>query len=404
MLRTVVVDSDPEARASLRRLLAVNPAVVVVGEFTALAASLTEIADCRPELVIAEVPFDQRTNDPRHAAQVVETLVRAVPEAAAFATGSSASADFVIQVIRAGALEFLKRPVEREAVLAALDKMLRLRRTPTPPNQAGRVVSVFSSKGGLGVTTMAVNLGVCLAEQGPGRVVLMDLDTRQSDLATHLNLRSTYSTLDALENLDRLDESFLRGLLVRHPSGLLVLPGPNRIEHTQLSGEQVRAGLEIVRSHFAHVVLDLRHDLDAGTIAALEASDSILFLTSLDVCALRSGAAGLAAFRHLGLNLEKVQVVLMREGTSDDVTVKHARETLGLPVGWKTPSEYPTVVAAINSGQPVVTASPRSKIAKNLRQLAATISPTPAAPAESVLRSAASLARLVWNPRPTSGG
>ena len=310
----------------------------------------------------------------------------------------------MIQLIRAGALEFLSRPVEREEVLAALDKVLRLRRTAAPAKQAGRIVSVFSGKGGLGVTTMAVNLAVCLAEQDPGRVVLMDLDTRQSDLATHLNVRSTYSTLDALENLERLDESFLQGLLVRHASGLLVLPGPSRVEHTQLGGEQVRAGLEIVRSHFAQVVLDLRHELDAGTIAALEASDTILLLTSLDVSSLRSAAAEIAALRHLGLDLQKVQVVVMREGTGADVTVKHARETLGLPVAWKTPSEYPTVIAAINSGQAVVTASPRSKIAKNMRQLAATICPAPdAAPAESMLRSAASLARLVWNPRAVPG-
>ena len=403
MLRTVIVESDPQACAALRRLLTVNPAVVVVGEFPELAVSLGEIASRRPDLVIAEVPFDPSTGNPRQAARAVETLARAVPDAAVFATGPSLSAEFVIQVIRAGALEFLKRPVEREEVLAALDKVLRLRRTAAPPAQAGRVTSVFSPKGGLGVTTVAVNLAVCLAQQDPGGVVLMDLDTRQSDLATLLNVRSTYSALDALENLDRLDESFLRGLLVRHPSGLLVLPGPNRFERTQLGGEQVRAGLDVVRSHFAHVVLDLRHELDAGTIAALETSDTVLFLTALDVCALRSSAAGLAAFRHLGLGLQKVQVVVMREGTGDDVTLKNAREALGLPISWKTPSDYAAVVAASNSGHPVVTASPRSKIAKNLRQLAATISPPAAAPAESVLKNAASLARLVWNPRASSG-
>src|SRR5262249_12852319 len=174
----------------------------------------------------------------------------------------------------------------------------------------------------------------------------------------------------------------------------MVLPGPTRMERTHLGAEQVRTGLEIIRSCFTNVVLDLRHDTDAGTIAALEASDTVLFLTGLDVCALRSGAAGLAMFRQLGLNLQKVQVIVMREGTGTDVTPKNARESLGVPITWKTPSDYHTMVASINSGQPVVTASPRSRIAKSLRQLAGTLmeSATP-------VKSTSTLARLVWSAR-----
>jgi pilus assembly protein CpaE len=251
------------------------------------------------------------------------------------------------------------------------------------------------------VTTLATNLAVCLAERAPGGTILVDLDTRQSDVATFLNLRPTYSVLDAIENLERLDESFLNGLLVKHPSGLLVLPGPTRIERTQFSAEQVQTALEIIRSHFDHVVLDLRHDFDLGTIAALEASSSILYLTSLTVSALRSGSAGLAALRHLGLNLQRVRVVVMRDGTGEDVTLKHAQEALGLPVYWRTPSDYPTVVSSINSGQPVVTAAPRSKIARNLRELAASLY-RPVSPSRSgAARS--SLMRLVWNPKGIAG-
>jgi pilus assembly protein CpaE len=230
------------------------------------------------------------------------------------------------------------------------------------------------------------------------------LDTRQSDIATFLDLRATYSVLDAFENLHRMDESFLQGLLVKHGKGLWVLPGPPRMERAQLNAEQVHAGLEMIRAHFEHIVLDLRHDMDPGTIAGLEASDTILFLTSLNVSALRSGAAGLAAFRHLGMDLQKVKIVVMREDTGEDVTLKHAREALGLPIYWKTPSDYQAVVSAINSGHPVVTASPRSKIAKNLRQLAEMLPGGPGAPGEPSGKRSTSLLRLVWTPKGLPGG
>ncbi len=173
------------------------------------------------------------------------------------------------------------------------------------------------------------------------------------------------------------------------------------MERGKLSAEQVQAGLEILRLHFDHVVLDLPHDMDPGTIVALETSDEVLFLVNLNVSALRSGAAGLAAFRHLGLALQKVRIVVMREGTGEDVILKHVRETLEMPIYWKTPSDYPTVVTAINSGEPVVTASPRSRVAKNLRQLSDLLvngqAPEPSA-------RAASLLRMVWTPSRLSGG
>ena len=400
ILRTIVV-GDPGA--PVKGLLGGTSATVVVGEFKRLSHALQEGPSRRPDLVIVDLPEDRAGGADGSPARMVEALARAFPEAAVFATGSSISADFVIEIIRAGAVEFLRRPVQAEDLAPALEKLLRIRRPAQHVARPGRITSVFSTKGGLGVTTIATNLAVCLAEREPGKTILIDLDTRQSDVATFLNISHTYSVIDALENPDRLDASFLQGLVVRHASGLVVLPGPTRIERGQFPPEQMQGVLEIVRAHFDHVVLDLRHDLDPGTIAALEASDSVLFLTSLTVSALRSAAAGLAAFRHLGLNLQRVKIVIMREGTGDDVTLKHAHETLGLPIHWRTPSDYPTVVSAINSGEPVVTASPRSKIAKNLRELAGGLFQRPGAASRTAAGRSASLRRLVWTTKGIPG-
>jgi pilus assembly protein CpaE len=401
-LRTIIVGGDAESTSLLKGLLAATSAALVVGEFKRFSQAVHEGPARRPDLVIVELSGDEAAGPDGPPAKVVEALTRAFPDATVFATGPSVSADFVIHVIRAGAVEFLRRPVQRDDLSTAIEKLLRLRRGSQPPARAGRITSVFSTKGGLGVTTLATNLAVCLAERAPGSTILIDLDTRQSDIATFLNLHQTYSVLDALESLERLDESLLQGLLVKHASGLLVLPGPTRIERSPILAERVQGALEIIRSHFSHVVLDLRHDFDPGTIAALEASDTILYLTSLTVSALRSGSAGLAAFRHLGLNLQRVKIVVMRDGTGEDVTLKHAQEALGLPIYWRTPSDYSTVVSSINSGQPVVTTAPRSKISKNLRELAGGLyrpgSPTRSGPARSP-----SLLRLAWNPKSIPG-
>jgi pilus assembly protein CpaE len=399
-LRTLIV---AESSLPLKSLLTGGSSTVVVGEFRRVSQAIQDGPARRPDLIIVDLPEAHAGGSDGPPAYMVEALVQAFPEAAVFAVGPSVSADFVIEVIRAGAVEFLRRPVQAEDLAAAIEKLIRLRRPGQAAQRAGRITSTFSTKGGLGVTTIATNLGVCLAERAPGRTILIDLDTRQSDVATFLNLRPTYSVMDAVENPDRLDASLLQGLVVRHASGLVVLPGPTRLERGQIPANRIEGLLTVIRSQFDHVLLDLRHDLDPGTIAALEASDTVLFLTGLTVSALRSAAAGLAAFRHLGLNTQRVKIVIMREGTGNDVTIKHAQDALGVPIHWRTPSDYHTVVSAINNGEPVVTASPRSKIGRNIRELAGTLFPKPGVAAPSAAGRSTAMTRLIWNTKGIPG-
>jgi pilus assembly protein CpaE len=368
-LRTLIVDSDAESRATLRGILASNRATLFVAEFSDIGEALAEGPTRGADLLIVQLPRKGDGVDVDGAERAIEELSKAHPDAALFATAPPVSADVVIRVIRAGAVEFLTRPLERAHVLAAIEKIAR-RRGATARGRSGKITAVFSAKGGLGVTTIATNLAVCLATaKTTSNVLLVDLDSRQSDVSTFLNLRPTYSVLDAFENIGRMDESFLRGLLSKHSSGVWVLPGPSRMERIQLGAEPVRIGLEMMRSYFDHVVLDLRHDLDNGTVAALEIADTVLFLTGLDVAAVRAARAALAACRALGISMQKVKIIVMREDTGEEVTAKHVKEALEAPVFWKIPNDYVSVVAAINSGDPVVTSAPRSNVARSLRSL-----------------------------------
>jgi pilus assembly protein CpaE len=364
-LRAVLVDADPSSRAAIRKLLTDIPSVTVAGEWPAVAEALAGAPAIRPDLAIIDVPADDEG-----ALLGIEQLVRKLPDAAILATGGRLSADLVIRVLRAGALEYLARPVQRPDLVAALEKLARFRGTPAA-RPAGRVTSIFSAKGGLGATTLATNLSVLMAERNGGKTLLVELDTRHSDVVTFLDLAPRYSIVDVLESCHRMDDSLLRGLLTRHASGLSIAPAPTRHERAHLSGDHVAGALQILRSHFDEVLLDLRHDLAPETVVALDASDVVLFVTGLDVASLRSGAAALTAFRHFGIDSRKVRVVVIRDRSGDDVTLKHARETLGLPVYWHTPSDYRTVVAAINAGRPVVSLSPRTKVSRSMRELAA---------------------------------
>ena len=391
-LRVLVIDSEVSARRQVRQHLESMEQVEIAGEARDPAEGLAA-AKKGIDVAIIEVPEGARE---AQAIDGIAQLMRLVPGISVMATGSAGSANLVIRAIHAGAVEFLPRPVSRDDVSAAIEKIRRLRRVPQATEGIiGHITSVYSTKGGLGVTTLAANLAVCLTQQAPDGVVLVDLDLRQGGVTTLLNLQAAYSVLDAFGQTKRLDEAFLRGLLVRHACGLSVLAAPPEIERSRFTPEQIEEGLEVVRSHFAHVVLDLPHDVDPGTIAALEESDQILYLVGLNVSALRVAAAGLAAFRHLGIDQRKVKVVVARADAREEVTLKQAREALGVPIFWRVPNDYPTVSSSGNQGTPLVLAAPRTEIAKNMRQLGESISRGSGKKGEGTERSP-SLLRRVW--------
>ena len=155
MLRAIIVDSEPGSRAALRRTLAATPSMAIVGEVATIAEAVQDAPARDPDVLIVEVPGDDRGGE--KAPGAIANLSRLLPNAAIFATGpGSVSADFVIRVIRAGALEFLRRPVERADLQAALEKVVRFRRGAAPARRVGRITAAFSAKGGLGVTTLAL--------------------------------------------------------------------------------------------------------------------------------------------------------------------------------------------------------------------------------------------------------
>jgi pilus assembly protein CpaE len=366
LLRVLVMDTEAASRRQLHRHFQTMRQVAVVGEAQSLAEAIVA-AKKGADVAIIELPEGAGA---AQALDCIAQLLRLNPGISVMASGPDGSADLVIRAIRAGAVEFLRRPISEDELTVAIDKIRRLRRgASATEGKVGKVISVYATKGGLGVTTLATNLAACLARNAPDTVIAVDLDLRQGGVSTLLNLHPTYSALDAFGQTDRLDEAFLRGLLARHASGLNVLAAPAEIARSRFTPEQVREGLEVIRSHFAYVILDLPHDLDPGTTTALEESDEVLFMVGLNVPAVRAAAAGLQAMKHLGIDHRKLKVVVSRADAKEEVSLRQAREALGVPISWRIPNDYPTVLSSINEGTPFVLSSPRTEVARSIQQL-----------------------------------
>ena len=331
---------------------------------TNLDAGLSQLAREQVDLAIL----------PLHDASVtqfaaLERESRRAPQLLLIGTAPTADPQLILRAMRAGVHEFLTAPLQAPELAGAVDRLLRRRQAE---GQHGKVIPVYSAKGGVGTTTVAVNLAHALARRfGERKVVLADLVADGGDVRLMLNLEPVYDILDAVQKLDRMDAQLIASLVTPGPDGLLVLPGTDNFEHNvHLDGGATELLLSHLRATYPVVILDCEHHLSERTLAAFDAADQVVLVTQLSVAALRSARRSLSLLHRLGYPDEKFCVVVNRHQTDDVLALRDAAEALGRPVYWSIPNDYRTSQLALNKGMPVATVAAESKVAGGYKHLA----------------------------------
>ncbi|MDQ3805095.1 MAG: AAA family ATPase [Acidobacteriota bacterium] len=327
---------------------------------------------------------------PENELRIVERVARENPQVSVICASRDASPDLILHSLRAGAREFLRLPVRPEEFKTVYERTAEFCAVrPEAPKQRGRVVAVFSSKGGCGTTFVATNVASALNRP----TALVDLNLQAGDLGLFLGVEPKFSVADLVENRERVDDSLLRSYLTPHTENLSLLAAPREADSADdIEAEHVFEVLEILRERFDYVVVDPQHTFDPITLAALDQADDILLVLTLDIPAIRSAQRSLAIFDRLGYPRHKVHVVVNRFSKQIDLDLRQVERYLGERVTGYVQSDYRTAVNSINLGQPLVESEPASKIAMELRQIAAHFSHAarpvgPAAPRRRLLGS-----------------
>ena len=267
-------------------------------------------------------------------------------------TAPKADSDLILKAMRSGIHEFVLLPPDPNEFATAVGRLMRRQQVET---QRGTVIAAYSGKGGLGNTTLAVNLAHALAaNHKDSRIGLADLVVAGGDVRVFLNLKPTYDMGDLAEKLDRVDADLLHSLLTPSGGQVWALPAPDDPEMESALDSNVTASIvEHLRSQFAFTLLDCEHHLTERTVAALDAADRILLVTELSVPALRSTQRTLALCRRLGYLDDKLCVVVNRHQSGELLTVADAEEVLQHPIFWKIPNDYRTAASALARGVPI---------------------------------------------------
>jgi pilus assembly protein CpaE len=310
--------------------------------------------------------------EPEAEIESIAAISREFPAVYLLVLSDSSDAGLILRSMRAGANDFLSKPVKESDLRAATEKVNKLKASRKEAAvKGGKIISVFCNKGGNGTTTVAANLADALSRYHGKKVVLVDLVLVNGDVTLFFNVAPDYSILDLARNAAQADYDFLHTLLLKHSSGVYILAGPPMIEDAeQISAVQVREVLSTLRSMFDYIVVDTPHQLDERTLTALEMSDQVLLLSLMNLPSLKNTQKCLDLFARLGLRDERVRLVLNRYLPNEEISKESIPGIMNCPVFFSVPNDYPTVISSINRGKLLREIAPGKEVTLGFRQMA----------------------------------
>src|SRR5690349_1781589 len=391
-IKVLIVDDIPETRDHLTKLLGFESDVEVVGAAAGGPEAITMATASRPDVVLMDINMPGMDG-----ITATEKLAADVPTAAVIMMSVQGEADYLRRSMLAGAREFLVKPFSSDELTASIRQVWAREReklsryapvvagTQEISNGSGEpasVVAVFSPKGGVGRTTVAVNLAVAAAQTGK-RVALVDASFQFGDVGVLLNLNPRNKSIaDLAGELQQGEAESLDTFMITHSSGVKVLLAPPSPEQAELIGPSaVKKVLNALRGSFELIVVDCPSSFNEPTLAVLDEADLILTLLTLEITSVKNMRLFLEVCDQLGYGPDKIRLVLNRADSTLGIRVADVEHSIGRKVDHTIVSDGRSVVYALNRGVPFFLSNREAQVSQDIQRLATAITgPAPTAP------------------------
>ncbi len=368
---TVIIDSEQTSRELIANYLSQVSDINILQNFNDILSAQDYITENRPSLIIVDI-----TQKSGISLEIITKLTSTIKNVKIIVLSYDMDSNTVIKALRAGAREFLTKPLIEKDFIEAVEKMKDLISGNVDDTTRCKVITTFSNKGGIGKTSIAVNLAMEIANMTKEKVALVDLNMQMGDITTFLNIDPSFDTSYVINNLDRIDETFLLSTLEQYnKTSLYVLADPPDIEQAEIiTTEDITTLINVLRNVFSYIVIDTTSSFDSKTITALDNSDIILLVSIINLPSIRNCQRCFDLFKKLGYSKDKIKLLINRYMEADDIKVEDVEEVLNHKVFFKIPNNYYTIINSINKGIPTCDSAPNSNITKAFKQLAAIIS------------------------------
>jgi pilus assembly protein CpaE len=394
-IRVLIVDDIPETRDHLSKLLGFESDIDVVGA----AASGREAIELATKLLPDVVLMDINMPD-MDGISATERLSAEVPTAAVVMMSVQGEADYLRRSMLAGAREFLVKPFSSDELTASIRQVYTREReklsrivvqpvaaaaaaVPAPiamgaerePGEPGRVVAVFGPKGGVGRTTLAVNLAVAAATELGQRTCLVDASFQFGDVGVLLNLNpKNKSIAELIPELEQGEPESIDTFVINHSAGIRVLLAPPSPEMAELiTPESARRMIEALRRDHDLIVVDCMSSFNDTTLAILDLTDTVLTMLSLEITSIKNIRLFLEVADQLGYSSDKVRLVLNRADSSLGIRVADVEHSIGRRVDHTIVSDGRSVVYALNRGVPFFLSNREAQVSQDVLRLASAV-------------------------------
>ncbi len=358
----VLIGEDSLMLASLKQQLEKEPTFHVEPRVFTYAEAFEGLRS-KPGPTITVIDL---TRDPERAFTIAEEIKFKLSHVRMVITSPTSNPETILRAMRSGAEEFLTQPFNWPEVFKSFDaicKKIDIHATRT--SDRGHIIAVSSNKGGVGTTTVAANLAANLVTHKQS-VCLVDLVLQFGSVTSFLNIEATYTILDLVKNLKRIDPLFLDGSLVKHSSGIRVLAEPFYAEDARrITPADIDEILDVLAQSFDFVIVDTPKDFGEMLALVLDKAHLILFATEMDVPSLKSAHRAFELYERMGIYDKKIRLILNRYVKSKLMSLESVERALGVKVFWTLPNNYPVAIAAVNQGLSIEECDPRSDIAKS---------------------------------------
>ena len=379
-ITVILAENEMAEREKIKSLLANEADIQVIGEARDGRECLDLVRRHRP--TIALIKQDLPVVNGLAAAEQISTEVPDVG-VILILTGSEGE-EVWHKMLRAGIKEFVTRPITGDRLVEEVRKVAQLQRPakrdaaaalePNAPKR--RIITVTGPRGGCGKTVVATNLAVAMSRENE-RIALVDLNLWGGDIAMLLDMTPRRTLGDLLPGFGGIDYDVVDSVIGKHSSGTAVLAAPltGTFDGSTLSRYMVQSILEALREHYECTIIDTGYANLESTLAAMDYSDLILVILSMDLPRLRDGKLYLKNLIAANYPKEKIRVVINRATGSKEIGAGEVESILEFPVTAQLPNDEVLVGSSVNLGQPFVSSSPHKQLSKAVIELAETLSP-----------------------------
>jgi pilus assembly protein CpaE len=374
-IKILIVDDVTETRENIKRLLYFEKDFMVVGEASNGEEAIKLTDKLSPDILLMDI------NMPiMDGITATEKISLQYPKTAIIIMSVQGEQEYLRKSMVAGAREYMVKPFSTDELVNTIRSVYEFEQKrrvqlaePSVIREMHRdpqIISVFSTKGGVGKTTIATNLAVSLAQESRKKVVIVDLDLQFGDVAVTLNVIPKRTITELIQDISQMDPDLLESYLVTHPTGVKILPSPTRPEYAELiTGGHIEKILGILKQNYDYIIVDTPSFFHETILTALDLCHQILLLVSLDLPTIKNVKICLEVLDSLHLK-GKAKLVLNRSSRVIGINCEDMEDSLGVKVAAHVPSDGRTVIKSVNSGNPFVITDYNSEISQSIRELA----------------------------------